>query len=105
MKNKVRQSPTNGIPLPHKQRKSQAADVEPGNKAEHVNNRYAQALHKQRISKHPIVISQADEFVSAEPIHAEKSQTQREHHWDRYEDKQPDAVGKNKQPRRERLLA
>jgi hypothetical protein len=41
---------------------------------------------------------------SAEPIHAEKSQTQREHHWNRYEDEQSDAVGKNKQPRRERLL-
>jgi len=91
--------------LPHKQRKSQAADVEPGNKTEHVDSRYAQTLHKQWISQHPIVISQAGELVSAEPIHAEKSQTQREHHWNRYEDEQSDAVGKNKQPRRERLLA
>ena len=91
--------------MPHKQRKSQAADVEPGNKAEDVNNRYAETLDEQRISNHPVVIGQADEFVSAEPIHAEKSQTQREHHWNRYEDEQSDAVGKNKQPRRERLLA
>ena len=34
-----------------------------------------------------------------------KSETQREHYWNRYEDEQSDAVGQNKQPRRERLLA
>jgi len=66
--------------------------------AEATRKNHRQALHKQRISQHPIVISLADELVSAEPIHAEKSKTQREHHWNRYEDEQSDAVGKNKQP-------
>jgi hypothetical protein len=79
--------------------------VEPGDKAENVDNCYAKTLDEQRISKHPVVIRKADEFVSAEPIHAEKSETQREHHWNGYEDEQPHAVGKNKQPGRERLFA
>ena len=43
--------------------------------------------------------------LDSEVVGKVKSQTQRKHHWNRYEDEQPDAVGQNKQPRRQRLLA
>ena len=81
----------------HEQRETEARDVERRHEEDDIGDRDAKALKEKRIVQHPAVVGETDEAVSAETVHLEEAEAEREHHRRADEDEEAERIGQYEQ--------